>query len=130
MDWEHEGARFALEGNSLLQARRYFQTECLEENEVSPDELALERGHARGLSRFCTPEYVYQFGQNGGRYAGLCAASDEPQILPKYLQGRSEFLERRVLELENEVHGLRNQVGFLEGELSSAQRQLGTCESN
>ena len=58
---------------------------------VTPDLAAYQSGHAQGIEAFCQPGRGFNFGVNGGGYAGVCPAHLEQEFLEAY--SRSQALQ-------------------------------------
>lgn len=75
-----------------------------------------------GLVIFCTAERGYSYGKSGQVYQRVCAAQQEVQFLPKYFQGRKEYLSQMILDTKENLKSLSNQLARIEYSHSEASR--------
>lgn len=67
----------------------------------------MQERYGQGLNKFCTPEVGYTFGASGKVYQNVCFKNLEKDFLPKYNQGRKEFLIKRITETQTEINELK-----------------------
>lgn len=127
--WREVGQRDGARGEplSLLSSR----IEDCAKVDVVVDAQAYNDGRASGLSNYCRIENAVPVGLSGATYAGVCPPLVEPAFVYRYqvaravyvlrnevrsLDGRTEFLERRLRELH------RNEEDRLRGANSDTER--------
>ncbi len=72
---------------------------------VTADFQAYQTGRNQGLQEFCQPARGYNFGVNGGRYNGVCAAEYEPDFLDAYHAGyQLHTLRSNVADANSRIH--------------------------
>ena len=127
--WHEVGQRDGARGEplSLLSSR---VEDCAKVN-VVVDTQAYNDGRTAGLGSYCRIENAVPVGLSGATYAGVCPPSVEPAFVYRYqvaravyvlrnevksLDSRTEFLERRLRELN------RNEEDRMRGTNSDAER--------
>ena len=73
------------------------------------DELILRQMQERyghGLARFCTGDVGYTYGASGKVYKKVCFKDQENVFLPKYFQGRKEFLQKSISQAQVDISAL------------------------
>jgi hypothetical protein len=81
-----------------------------------------QRGRARGLKTYCTPDAGFDAGRNGREYRGLCPAETEPAFLVEYQSGRRLYdLNQRVA---NTKTALATAVSTVESDRFELKRAL------
>jgi hypothetical protein len=78
---------------------------------ITADFGAYQQGRTSGLVEFCQPGRAYNYGANGGRYNGVCAAELEPQFLDAYRAGQ-------------QLYTLRSNVNSANSQIYNKQREL------
>jgi len=71
---------------------------------ITADFGAYQQGRTSGLVEFCQPGRGYNYGANGGRYNGVCAADLEPEFLDAYRAGQ------RLYTLRANVNSANSQI--------------------
>ncbi|NIL93413.1 MAG: DUF2799 domain-containing protein [Woeseiaceae bacterium] len=89
---------------------------------VTPDFAAYQRGHAQGVEAFCQPGRAFSFGENGGRYNGICPADMEPEFLEAYNAGHKLYSLRSSLSAANSM------IYSKEQEMEYAQKRIVEAE--
>lgn len=89
---------------------------------VTPDFAAYQRGHAQGVEAFCQPGRAFSFGENGGRYNGICPAHMEPEFLEAYNAGHKLYSLRSSLSAANSM------IYSKEQEMEYAQKRIVEAE--
>jgi len=89
LDWGPIGQRGGLHGEApeKLSAR---SSECAGALTAANAE-DYQRGRARGLLAYCTPDAGYDAGRNGRAYRGVCPPESEGAFLASYNKGRGLF---------------------------------------
>jgi hypothetical protein len=82
-------------------ARADEHRESCAKHGIAVDRDAWERGYARGLETYCTPENALQLGLRGGDYAGVCPPALDLDFTSHWRAGRVVFDQRqRVARLD------------------------------
>ncbi len=125
--WQEVGKRDALEGQSKID----YHNKCLEYG-VIPVNSLYETGYNRGLEVFCSADRAYEFGLSGGVYNYQCPKHLEAEFLRHHTAGIKVFetkkLERRVVNLENEIDSLHATHERKEKELYETESDLRELE--
>lgn len=78
---------------------------------VVPELDAYQKGHEKGIHRYCRPANGYYLGRQGYSYTGVCSAEDESEFLRAFRQGQHVYeTERQLRRLEQEIWQLREHV--------------------
>lgn len=83
---------------------------------ITADFQAYQQGRDQGLVEFCQPSRGFNYGANGGRYNGVCAAEMEPEFLEAYRAG-------------HKLHTLRSNVSAANSAIYSRESELEAAES-
>lgn len=82
-------------------------------------------GRADGLRSFCQPERGFRAALNGYVYQGVCSASDEPDFLIGYDDGRMAYQAlSAVSTLKSEISSLQYRLDDYERELRDKRQQM------
>lgn len=84
------------------------------------DELILKQMQERygqGLIKFCTPDVGYAYGASGKVYQHVCFKNSEKDFLPKYYQGRKEYLIKMIAQTQIEINDLKQLQTSLEPQI-------------
>ncbi|MCB1741995.1 MAG: DUF2799 domain-containing protein [Gammaproteobacteria bacterium] len=120
-DWYGIGHEDAWSGHTPDRVQAHAKA-CAE-YAVVPKQGRYREGFEAGLLEFCTAERGFEFGREGGYYAGTCPASVSATFLAAYRQGRALYrLERDIVELELEQQRLESLLLSSVGEHSRARR--------
>jgi hypothetical protein len=119
-DWEAEGLAAGVNGRSADSFQRL--TSACNRFGIAPDFEAFERGRARGLQSFCTPNGVYASGLRGQGDPGVCtdpALTRIHRIATNYERARGEldWARRRYDGLFNDRRRARRQINDLRRDL-------------
>ena len=85
---------------------------------ITPDFQAYQNGRDQGLEDFCKPGRAFNFGANGGRYNGVCAADMEAEFLDAYRAGN------RLYTLRANVSAANSQLYAREAELDNTEKRI------
>ena len=92
---------------------------------VSVDFAAYQQGHAQGVEAFCQPGRAFSFGENGGRYNGVCPADMEPEFVEAYNAGHKLYSLRSSLNTANSlIYSKEAEMDSAENRIISAQAEL------
>lgn len=86
------------------------------------DFQAYQQGRDQGLVEFCQPSRGFNFGANGGRYNGVCAADMEPEFLEAYRAGH------KLHTLRANVSAANSAIYARESELEKAESRILAAE--
>ena len=82
---------------------------------VSADFQAYQRGRDQGLEEFCQPGRGYTYGENGGRYNGVCPAQFEPDFVAAYNAGYKHYSLRAAVNNANSaIYARQSQLDYVE----------------
>lgn len=116
MNWEKEGYKAALNGQSAGQQARYFQKVCNSKYQVPINGDNFAKGYEQGLKKYCSTSNLYQSGLRGDDYKGICK---DPEVGVSYSNGKIKFLEGKISDLEDEVTQLKRENSDLQSKVSS-----------
>lgn len=92
---------------------------------VAPDLAAYQHGHAQGIESFCMPGRGFNYGANGGRYAGVCPAHLEPEFLEAYNAGHKlHSLRSSLATASSLIHSKEAEKDDAEARIVTAQLEL------
>lgn len=112
-DWQLIGFEDGAQGY-VLQRISEHRKACAEHG-ISPSMEAYERGHQRGVLRYCTERNGFLVGKRGVTYNGVCPADVAPAFLAGYEKGREiHQLSERVSELAKAVEQKQGELFDLE----------------
>lgn len=89
---------------------------------VTADFQAYQSGRDQGLEDFCQPGRAFSFGENGGRYNGVCAADMESEFLEAYGAGH------KLHTLRANVSAANSQLYAVESELENTKKRIVAAE--
>ncbi|MFT7560448.1 MAG: hypothetical protein ACI93R_002368 [Flavobacteriales bacterium] len=124
-NWEQIGLEDGSRGR-VLELISQHRKACAKAG-VTPNLADYERGHERGLDRYCIYEKGLSLGRNGGNYGGTCRGKNENAFLDGYDFGRDQFkalqrvrhLEKSVTEYELEIDYAQTHILELEDLIAS-----------
>ncbi len=96
------------------------------------DELILRQMQERyghGLNRFCTAEIGYSYGASGKMYKRVCFKEQEEAFLPKYYQGRKEFLQKSIAQTQVDISALTALQSHIEPQIHLITSEISTLPS-
>ena len=92
---------------------------------VAPDLAAYQHGHAQGIESFCMPGRGFNYGANGGHYAGVCPAHLEPEFLEAYNAGHKlHSLRSSLATASSLIHSKEAEKDDAEARIVTAQLEL------
>ncbi len=98
------------------------------------DPQEMRASYALGLQIFCTPDKGYSFGKSGKVYSNICIAEQELDFLPRYNQGRKEYLadniatnEKLIVALEEQQRQLKLSESEMSKEISVLPKNASDC---
>lgn len=92
---------------------------------ITADFQAYQRGREQGLESFCQPGRGFNYGANGGRYNGVCAADLEPEFLEAYHAGyKLHTLRANVSSANSQIYAREQELESAEGRIISAELLL------
>lgn len=84
---------------------------------VTADFQAYQQGRQQGLREFCQPARAFSYGENGGRYQGICPADLEADFVDAYNAGHKLYSLRAAVSDANAA------IYAKEGELEYAEKR-------
>jgi Protein of unknown function (DUF2799) len=125
MNWQNEGYKAGSNGETAGQQAKFFQKECTVEHQVPVNIEKFSKGYEQGLKSYCSTSNLYQKGLNGDSYSGVCKKSE---IAASYSNGRTQFLEKKVIEQEEAIQRLKSELDDLERKNSDLESKLNSCQ--
>jgi hypothetical protein len=93
-------------------ARADDHTKACSKHGVAFDREAWQRGYARGLEQYCTPQNAVRIGLRGADYGGVCPPEADLQFSSHWRAGRLVWEQRRrVAELQERRRELEYAYG-------------------
>lgn len=84
----------------------------------------MQKNYATGLSKFCVAKVGYEYGSSGKVYKNVCLKKDEAQFLPTYYRGRKQHLERKEIQIRNQIVELRQEEGSLARQIEMMNSEI------
>lgn len=82
---------------------------------VTADFQSYQAGRGQGLEEFCQPGRGYTYGENGGRYNGVCPVQLEPDFVAAYNAGYKHYtLRAAVSNTSAAIYARQGQLDFIE----------------
>jgi hypothetical protein len=117
-DWRTIGFEDGAAGRPVSAIGNYRQA-CSKYG-VTPNLDSYRSGHDEGAREFCRPSRGFEFGESGGRYAGVCPADLEPDFLAAYSDGH------HLYELEASMRTTLQQIAYKRSELDKLKKSAVT----
>lgn len=124
MNWQNAGYQTALDGEKADHRIKYYLKECTNEHKVTVNLDAFTKGYDQGIKIYCSEANLYQKGLSGKIYKNICKESESTA---NFSIGRSQYLEKKVLELENDIQRLNNDIDDLRRKKSDLESKLNAC---
>ncbi len=128
MDWQQQGANTAMKGQRSQEGDAYFTREC---KDVPVDSAAFKEGYQTALKKFCSPENMRRFSEQGGEYQDTCPSeSVTSEFIMKYQTGREKFLTKKISDLKADISRLESDLSDAESTTSDLQSKVRDLESH
>jgi len=114
-DWYERGLHDGRNGQPQNYLAQHF--EACSKVGVVPREDAWNKGHARGITDYCTPENGARMGRQGHSYRNSCPAHLESAFLAQY---RPAY---RVYQAEQHINSLNSSISSKERELDREKNE-------
>lgn len=108
-DWYDVGQHDGQSGRSRSNIESHAKA-CGEVH-ISPDRGLYQKGWARGIVSYCTPQNGMEVGRRGGSYSGSCPAELDPAFRERYRLGR-------------EVYDAQQEINRLDSDSRTQERKL------